>query len=96
VSARVVHCKRTPFDVYIGRPSKGGNPFTDHAGTRAASVVASREEAIRRYEEWLRSRPDLMAAARRELRGEVLGCWCAPKSCHGDVLARIADEGEPQ
>jgi len=25
---RVVHCKREPYDVYIGRGSKWGNPFT--------------------------------------------------------------------
>ncbi|MGD9564460.1 MAG: DUF4326 domain-containing protein [Pyrinomonadaceae bacterium] len=24
-----------------------------------------------------------------ELRGKVLGCWCSPKVCHGDVLARL-------
>jgi hypothetical protein len=22
----------------------------------------------------------------------VLGCWCAPKACHGDVLASIAND----
>jgi len=25
---RVVHCKRAVYDVYVGRPSKWGNPFT--------------------------------------------------------------------
>ncbi|MBX6723654.1 MAG: DUF4326 domain-containing protein, partial [Dactylosporangium sp.] len=45
-----------------------------------------------RYEAWLRTRPDLMARL-PELRGRVLACWCAPKPCHGDVLARLADEG---
>lgn len=25
------------------------------------------------------------------LRGKVLGCWCAPARCHGEVLARLAD-----
>ena len=24
---RVVNCKKEPYDVYIGRPSKWGNPF---------------------------------------------------------------------
>ena len=26
-----------------------------------------------------------------ELKGKVLGCWCAPEGCHGDVLAELAD-----
>ena len=24
-----------------------------------------------------------------ELEGKVLGCWCKPKSCHGDVLLEL-------
>jgi len=26
------------------------------------------------------------------LRGKILGCYCAPLACHGDILARIANE----
>jgi hypothetical protein len=80
---RVVHCKRQPLDVYIGRPSKWGNPFP-------VTAAVSRTEAIARYERWIVRQPDLMAAL-HELRGKILGCWCAPKACHGDVLARLAD-----
>jgi len=84
----VVHHRRAPFDVFIGRPSKWGNPFEiGKHGTRAW--------VIRRYEEWIKTQPELMAAL-PELRGKVLGCWCAPKPCHGDVLARLANvEGFP-
>jgi len=32
-------------------------------------------------------------AALPELRGKVLGCWCAPKACHGDVLVSLANAG---
>lgn len=87
---RVVHNKREPFDVYIGRPSKWGNPFSHQAGTLAQFRVATREEAIARYEVWIKTQPHLIAAL-HELRGKVLGCWCSPKACHGDVLARLAD-----
>jgi hypothetical protein len=89
---RVVHCKRDPFDVYIGRPSPWGNPFSHLPKSAARYRCASREEAIARYEAWLMAQPELVAKARRELRGKVLACWCSPKSCHGDVLARIANE----
>lgn len=84
MTTRVVHNKREPYDVYIGRPSKWGNPFTLTPG-------ADRDAVIARYATWVVTQPHLMAAL-GELRGKVLGCWCAPKSCHGDVLARLADE----
>lgn len=80
----VVHCQMTPHDVYVGRPSRWGNPFKL---TRERDRVA----VIERYRQWLLSQPELIAAARRELRGKVLGCWCAPKLCHADVLAEIAN-----
>lgn len=25
------------------------------------------------------------------LRGKQLGCWCAPETCHGDILAELAN-----
>jgi hypothetical protein len=80
---RAVHCKRERHHVYIGRPSKWGNPFVvDKHGARG--------ECIALYEGWLRENAALFAAL-DELRGLVLGCWCAPHACHGDVLARLAN-----
>ncbi len=87
---RVVHCKREAHDVYIGRPSKWGNPFSHLPNTLARFRVATREEAIRAYEEWLNTQPQLLTAL-PELRGKVLGCWCSPQSCHGDVLLRLVN-----
>ena len=79
----VVHCKRDAYDIYIGRGSKWGNPFV-------IGKDGDREEVIAKYCDYIGSRPDLLAAV-VELRGKVLGCWCAPKACHGDVLAELAD-----
>lgn len=77
--------KRVSADgVYIGRPSKFGNPFV-------IGQHGSRAEVIARYEAWLMSQPALVEAAKRELRGKSLVCWCAPLACHGDVLLRIAN-----
>jgi hypothetical protein len=87
---RVVHCKSEKFDVYIGRPSFWGNPFSHKPNTKAKFVVGSREEAIERYEKWLLTQPDLLKRI-FELKGKVLGCWCKPNACHGDVLAKIAN-----
>lgn len=88
----VVNMRREKYDVYIGRPSKWGNPFTHHrvSSTLAQWQVGSREEAIAKYREWIQTQPILMAAL-EELRGKRLGCYCAPFSCHGHVLAELAD-----
>jgi hypothetical protein len=93
MSTKVVHCKRSKFDVYIGRPSKWGNPFTFKANTIAEFVVP-KDEVLSRYEAWLVEQPELMAAL-SELRGKALGCWCKPGPCHGDILARFADGDTP-
>jgi len=84
--------KNKAHDVYIGRPSKWGNPFSHKEGTLAEFKVESREEAVEKYDAWVRSQPKMMEAIKKELKGKVLGCWCTPKLCHGHVLAWIANE----
>ncbi len=85
----VVHCKQAPFDVYIGRPSKWGNPFSHRPGTLAKYRVKDRAEAIEKYRKWVTAQPELMSAL-SELQNKVLGCWCSPQACHGDVLVELA------
>lgn len=85
--SQVVHCKKKPYDVYIGRPSKWSNPFV-------IGGDGTREDVIQKYEEWVRQQPHLIAAL-PELKGKVLGCWCAPKRCHGEVLLKLLGEIEP-
>jgi hypothetical protein len=89
----VVHCRRQRFDVYIGRPSKWGNPIR-------ITIYRNREQVIQDYRQWLNGDKDLVQLYGppptteeiiRELRGKVLGCWCTPKPCHGDVLLEIAN-----
>jgi hypothetical protein len=52
--------------------------------------VASRAEAIEAYREYLLNNLELIAAL-PELHGKVLGCWCAPLACHGDVLVELSE-----
>ena len=79
----VVNKNHTPFDVYIGRPSKWGNPFViGRDGTR--------EEVISKYAEWVVKQEHLMAAL-GELKDKRLGCFCKPLPCHGDFLANLAN-----
>ena len=86
----VVHCKKKSYDVYIGRPSKWGNNWSHQQGTPAEFLVATREEAIEKYKEWIMTQPELLADL-YELKGKVLGCWCKPKACHGDILVELID-----
>jgi hypothetical protein len=88
---KVVHFKKEPCDVYIGRPSIWGNPFSHKAGTLANYKVKNRKEAIEKYREYLLNSPELLARL-PELKGKTLGCWCKPQACHGDVLLELANK----
>ena len=80
----VVHCKKSSYDLYIGRPSIWGNPFViGKDGTRA--------DVVRKYREWVLTQPALLAKI-GSLKGKKLGCWCSPDACHGDVLAEMANK----
>lgn len=72
--------------VYVGRPTKWGNPFPVSEYGRA--------EAVGRFQTWLRNTPEGRAvaeAARNELRGKNLMCWCGKGPCHADELLRVAN-----
>lgn len=88
---KVVHCKKEAYDVYIGRPSKWGNPFSHLPNTIAQYKVGTREEAIEKYAEWLLEQDELLKDI-GELKGKILGCWCSPKKCHGDILLALAND----
>ena len=90
---KVVHCKKAPYDTYVGRPSKWGNQFAAKDSKFDTVKCATTAEAVSRHEAWIRSRPDIMEEVKAELRGKVLGCWCDEgQPCHGRTLAQIADE----
>jgi hypothetical protein len=41
--ARIVHCKKEAYDVYIVRPSKCGNPYKIGPDGTRAEVIANYE-----------------------------------------------------
>lgn len=71
--------------VYIGRGTPWGNPFKIETGVNRDMVCDS-------FEEYVQSKPDLIAKIKKELKGKHLLCSCAPKRCHGETLLRIANE----
>lgn len=82
---RVLNKRNSSKGVYIGRPSKWGNPFM-------IGRDGSRDDVVRKFEMYLRSDSVLMEAVKKELKDKDLVCFCAPLACHGDVLSRIANE----
>ena len=86
---------KVPYDVYIGRPSKWSNKWSHLESNTAAFKVNTREEAIAKYREWIKEQPELLAAL-PELKDKILGCWCSPKACHGDVLVELLKDLEHQ
>jgi predicted amidohydrolase len=82
LNARRVGKHSTGSRVYVGRPSKWGNPFIiGRDGTR--------DDVIAKYQAWIVRQPELIAAL-HELHGKDLICWCAPEPCHADVLLDLA------
>lgn len=93
----VVHCKRSAYDVYVGRGEgergRWGNPFSHLPGTLAEFQVETREEAVERHRVWLWDQirmGKILLEDLAELAGKVLGCWCAPRSCHAETLVRAS------
>lgn len=90
--------------VYIGRPSIWGNPFTHlkflkHNGL---IIVATPAEACQAYRDWLFGiRYNYLEQQRRlkimqhikDLEGKIIGCYCVPDPCHGNVLVDLLENG---
>lgn len=82
--------------VYVGRPTRWGNPWP--------VAELGRVEAVARYRAALLADPARLTAARRELAGWDLACWCPlDVACHADVLLELANPaptaptpGDPQ
>jgi GH15 family glucan-1,4-alpha-glucosidase len=74
-----------PGDVYIGRGSKWGNPYV-------IGEDGNRAQVIEKYSRYLDQHPELIQAAKTELKGKNLVCFCKPQACHGDILMEIVNE----
>ena len=91
---RTVNKYKEPYDIYIGRPSRWGNPFPV-----ADKTEGSRQEAIARYREhlWKQIKSgEVSLTDLIELDGKRLGCFCKPKACHGDILVKAVHWAKAQ
>ena len=88
MTTSVVNIRTSDYDVYIGRAGKGkdgyfGNPFK-------LNSFDSREATIELYRKYFYERLETDLEFKRrihELKGKILGCFCKPYACHGDVIA---------
>lgn len=87
-----VNIKKDQYDVRIDRKTKWGNPFFMRSESERAQVI----EQFRTYlwAEIQAGRITLTELA--TLKDKRLGCHCAPKACHGDVLSTAADWAHQQ
>lgn len=98
---RVVNLRREDYDVYIGRRGHGhdgyfGNPVRIGQPCPVCEQMHERRgDTLACFEVYARQRleDDPTYARRvRALRGKTLGCFCAPKPCHGDILVKLVSE----
>lgn len=92
IKTKVVNLNDEPYEVYIGRGSKWGNPFTHvtNKTTLAKYIVPTRDEAIESYRNYIEyGEGKHLLKDLHELDGKILGCFCKPKSCHGDILIEL-------
>jgi hypothetical protein len=96
MTTRVINIKTLePYDVYIGNlvrfhperypQTKWGNPYSKYL------KKYGREKVIKMHREYLFDNLGLLTQI-NELKGKILGCWCKPAKCHGDILAELADK----
>lgn len=73
--------------VYVGRPTKYGNPYRV-AGNATDEYIKFQ---IKKYKESLSS--ILKEEIIKELKGKNLACFCPlDKPCHADILLEIANK----
>ena len=70
--------------IYVGRPTKWGNPYSVEE--------YGREKAVQLYREYLNNNAAKRQAIKEQLKGKNLACWCSLNcACHADMLLEIAN-----
>lgn len=86
MATTVVNLRKERYNVYIGRGSKWGNKFV-------IGEDGDREEVIAKYREWILRNIELLSCL-GQLKDKILGCYCKPLACHGDILVELVDATE--
>jgi hypothetical protein len=79
---RVRGWRMPPNTVYVGRPTRWGNPYPKYWF-----------DSLSFYREWLKfqisDNPDFL----KPLEGKDLACWCPPADkCHADIILEVLQD----
>ena len=82
--------------VYVGRPTKWGNPWIVDPGRATSPATnqyrATADECVRLYDDLANA--SALGELAEWLRGKDLACWCPlDQPCHADVLLELANGG---
>ena len=103
MATTVVNLRFDLYDIYIGRTRSNehfGNPFSHLRRANALIHVPNRDAAIDQFGFWLygKSHQDVEPERRAwilsvlyQLKNLRLGCYCAPRRCHGDVYVGLLE-----
>lgn len=94
ITGNLFHGSVPPGAICCGRGAPGlpASPYASPYPVKAHGLDGS----LRLYRVMLSRDPGLMAAARRELAGHDLACWCPPhRACHVDDLLAVANRNGP-
>jgi len=95
IKTTVVSKHKGGYDLYVGRGSDWGNPFSDNPQSKADHIVKP-EEVMPMFRKWfqdrVRNEQGFAGNVLKNLHGKVLGCYCeGGKPCHGAIMASWAD-----
>lgn len=77
--------------VYVGRPTKWGNPWKIGDTHPELGDPMPAADVVVLYRDWLFER-GAQTEVRLALRGKDLVCWCSLDApCHADVLLEVAN-----
>jgi len=84
---KVINIKKGKCDIYIGRPSIFGNPYT-------IGRDGDRNEVVKQYKIYFYDRIEKDKDFKESiswLKGKKIGCYCYPLPCHGDIIVKYLE-----
>lgn len=84
-----------PNTVYVGRPSKWGNPFrvTEDRNAKDCIIAFGTWLTVDGVDAGIPDRKRAIIDSLPELRGKDLACWCSlDQVCHADILLELANK----
>lgn len=98
----VVNIYKNQYDFYIGRAGKGKDGYFGNAHPIGWCSICKRthdrkdclSEFRADFNKRVESDPEFRARV-LALKGAVIGCFCKPQDCHGDIIKEWLDKQSP-